>query len=103
MLKEDGIRLPAGARFFFVLGRDEAGGSVVPLTAVLAAELAASVCLETIETALRNSGELIDIPGTNEKGSRRTGMEEARASVKRNMSFKQYFEMGNETYHGQCP
>jgi hypothetical protein len=77
--EESGRYLPAGARFFFPLGRDVAGGSSVPLT-----RAAASVCLATIDTAFRNSGELIVIPGTNEKGSRRTGKEEARASVKRN-------------------
>jgi hypothetical protein len=77
MLKEgSGKYLPTGVRFFFPLGRDVAGGSSAPF-----AMAAASVCLVTIETALRKSGELMVIPGTNEKGSRRTGMEEARPSV----------------------
>jgi hypothetical protein len=78
--EESGVYLPAGVRFFFPLGRDVAGGSSVPLT-----RAAASVCLATIETALRNSGELIVIPGTKEKGNKRTGKEEARVSVKRNI------------------
>jgi len=84
-------------RFFFPLARDAAGVLTVPL-----AMAAASVCLVTIETALINSGESIEIPGTNEKGRRRTGREEARASVKE-MSFQKDFQMGNDSYHGRHP
>lgn len=30
-------------------------------------------CLAIIETALKNSGELVNIPGTDEYGNKRTG------------------------------